>query len=182
MLFGRLSRDAEWMREMGVLDGRRADELRGPANRQMRGQMLVFTRWAMVMRGFEKELYRDPDQDLNALWWSLVERYQGLRAPARPAGAADFAAKIHVVSAPVYYHNYLLGECFASQIDERLRAEVLDGRRTYCGEPAVGAWLVSQIFQPGALLHYNELAAAATGSLVGPEAFASQFLSAAANG
>lgn len=177
MLFGRLSRDSEWMREIGILDENRADELRGPATRQQRGQMLVFSRWAMVMRGFEQELYRDPGQDLNALWWSLVERYQGLRAPERPAGAADFAAKIHVVSAPVYYHNYLLGECFASQIDERLRAEVLDGRATYCGEPAVGSWLANRIFQPGALLHYDELAEAATGSRVGPEAFATQFLS-----
>ncbi|HYO45294.1 MAG TPA: peptidase M3, partial [Gemmatimonadota bacterium] len=177
---GRLSRDSEWMREIGILDENRADELRGPATRQQRGQMLVFSRWAMVMRGFEQELYRDPDQDLNALWWSLVERYQGLRAPERPAGAADFAAKIHVVSAPVYYHNYLLGECFASQIDERLRAEVLDGRATYCGESAVGSWLVNRIFQPGALMHYDELAEAATGSRVGPEAFATQFLSAVA--
>jgi peptidyl-dipeptidase A len=177
MLFGRLSRDAEWMREMGVLDDARADELRGPAARQQRGQMLVFSRWAMVMRGFEKELYRDPGQDLNAVWWSLVERYQRLRAPERPDGAADYAAKIHVVSAPVYYHNYLLGECFASQIDERLRTEVLDGRSTYCGEPAVGSWLLGRIFEPGSLLHYDELAEAATGSRVGPEAFASQFLS-----
>lgn len=177
MLFGRLSRDGAWIAEMEILDRRRADELQELAVRQQRGQMLAFARWAMVMRGFERELYRDPGQDLNAAWWSLVERYQGLSAPARPAGAADYGAKIHVVSAPVYYHNYLLGECFASQLDERLRAEVLDGRPTYCGEPAVGEWLSERIFRPGALHHYDDLAASATGTGVGPEAFAAQFLS-----
>ena len=176
MLFGRLSRDADWLREMGVVDAAGSDELREPAIRQTRGQMLVFSRWAMVMRGFEKELYREPGQDLNALWWSLVERFQGVRSPERPAGAADYAAKIHVVSAPVYYHNYMLGECFASQIDEQLRSDVLDGRPTYCGETGVGDWLLERIFQPGATYHYDELAERATGSAVGPHAFASQFL------
>jgi peptidyl-dipeptidase A len=180
MLFGRLSRDAEWLGEMGVVEARQRDELREPALRQTRGQMLVFARWAMVMRGFEKELYGDPAQDLNALWWKLVARFQGLRAPARPAGAADYAAKIHVVSAPVYYHNYMLGECFASQIDERLRAEVLDGRPTYCGETGVGEWLGDHVFRPGATWHYDELAERATGSAVAPDAFAAQFLTAVA--
>ena len=182
MLFGRLSRDADWLREMGVVHADGSDELREVAIRQTRGQMLVFSRWAMVMRGFEKELYADPGQDLNALWWKLVERYQGLSAPERPAGAADYAAKIHVVSAPVYYHNYMLGECFASQIDEQLRAEVLNGHSTYCGETRVGDWLVERIFRPGASYHYDELAQRATGSAVGPEAFASQFLTAVAEG
>ena len=177
MLFGRLSRDGAWIADMDILDLPSAAELHELAARQQRGQMLAFSRWAMVMRGFERELYRDPDQDLNAVWWSLVERLQGLSAPERPAGAADYAAKIHVVSAPVYYHNYLLGECFASQLDERLRAEVLDGRPSYCGEPAVGEWLSERIFRPGALHHYDELARSATGAAVGPEAFAAQFLS-----
>jgi peptidyl-dipeptidase A len=167
---------------MGVVDAGGSEELREAAVRQTRGQMLVFSRWAMVMRGFEKELYADPGQDLNALWWMLVERFQGLSAPERPAGAADYAAKIHVVSAPVYYHNYMLGECFASQIDERLRADVLNGRPTYCGEKRVGDWLVERIFRPGATYHYDELAERATGSAVGPEAFASQFLTAVAEG
>lgn len=182
MLFGRLSRDADWLREMGVVDAGASDDLRESAIRQTRGQMLVFSRWAMVMRGFEKELYADPGQDLNAMWWKLVERFQGLRAPERHAGAADYAAKIHVVSAPVYYHNYMLGECFASQIDERLRSEVLDGRPTYCGEEGVGEWLRERIFLPGATWHYDELAERATDSPVGPEAFASQFLTAVAEG
>jgi peptidyl-dipeptidase A len=177
MLFGRLSRDAEWMGAMDIVDETTAADLQAAVTRQQRGQMLVFSRWAMVMRGFEKELYRDPNQDLNAVWWGLVERFQGLEAPERPANAADYAAKIHVVSAPVYYHNYMLGECFASQIDERLRADVLEGRPAYCDEPGVGTWLRERIFEPGALPHYDELAETSTGSRVGPEAFAAQFLS-----
>jgi peptidyl-dipeptidase A len=72
------------------------------------------------MTRFERALYVDPEQDLNRLWWDLVERYQ--RVP-RPDGRdePDWASKIHIVSAPVYYHNYMLGELFASQLDHAIQ-------------------------------------------------------------
>ena len=46
-------------------------------------------------------LYADRD-DLNSLWWNPVERLQLVK---RPAGRdePDWAAKIHVAVAPVYY-------------------------------------------------------------------------------
>ena len=60
------------------------------AHRMLRNHLLIFSRWCQVMLRFEKELYDDPDQDLNELWWDLVERYQGLK---RPEGrdAPDYA-------------------------------------------------------------------------------------------
>jgi peptidyl-dipeptidase A len=176
MLFGRLSRSPSWMRDLGVVDDAGAARLDGPTEAETRATMQVVVRWILVMAHFERSLYADPDRDLNALWWELVERFQEIPRPQRPEGAADYAAKIHVVVAPVYYHNYLLGECLASQIDGRLKDEVLDGASSYAGRPAVGAWLRERIFRPGAGLHYDDLAAAATGSPVGPEAFAMQFL------
>ena len=36
----------------------------------------MFARWALVMLHFEKALYANPEQDLNKLWWDIVERYQ----------------------------------------------------------------------------------------------------------
>ena len=76
---------------------------------------LVFARWSMVMFYFEKALYEDPDQDLNALWWELVERYQGIK---RPAGRdqPDWACKSHLASSPISYHNYLLGQLYGAQL------------------------------------------------------------------
>jgi peptidyl-dipeptidase A len=176
MLFGRLSRNPAWMRDMGVVDDERAARLAGPTAAEIRATMQVVVRWVLVMAHFERGLYADPEQDLNALWWDLVERFQGIPRPARPESAADYAAKIHVVVAPVYYHNYLLGECLASQIDARLRSEAMDGASSYAGLAAVGEWLGERIFRPGAALHYDDLAVAATGSPVGPEEFAGQFL------
>ncbi len=176
MLFGRLSRDAAWMRDMGVVDGASAERLAAATREEIRATMQVVTRWILVMAHFERGLYADPDQDLQNLWWDHVQRFQGLTPPERPRGAADYAAKIHVVVAPVYYHNYLLGECLASQIDGRLRQDVLDGAVSYAGQRAIGPWLEERVFRPGARLHYDALAIDATGQAVGTEAFAAQFL------
>ena len=45
-----------------------------------RNQLLIFSRWCQVMLRFEKGMYADPQQDLNKLWWDLVEKYQLLNA------------------------------------------------------------------------------------------------------
>jgi peptidyl-dipeptidase A len=108
-----------------------------------------------------------------------VEKYQGLR---RPEGrdAPDFASKIHVVSAPVYYHNYLLGQLFASQVHRTIAREVLNHaddwpRAYYVKNPAVGKFMRERVFAPGLSLNWNELTRHATGEPLGPQAFAEEF-------
>ena len=176
MLFGRLSKRRAWMRTMGIVDGAAAEEIGDPAARELRANMLVFSRWAQVMTRFERGLYEDPERDLQAFWWDLVERYQRVTPPERPDGAADWAAKIHVVVAPVYYHNYLMGECFASQIELRMRDELESGDPLAEADPRAGEWLEERIFRPGARAHYQDLAREATGSPVRPDAWAEQFV------
>ena len=64
----------------------------------------------MVFR-FEKALYANPGQDLNKVWWDLVEKYQEIKRP-EGRNQPDYASKIHIVTVPVYYQNYMLGELF----------------------------------------------------------------------
>ena len=52
-----------------------------------RNQLLIFSRWCQVMLRFEKGMYENPDQDLNKLWWDLVEKYQLLKRPDGPQRA-----------------------------------------------------------------------------------------------
>lgn len=176
MLLGRLPKRVEWMRARGVVDSGSAPGLAGPSARELRARMLIFSRWTQVMVRFERELYRDPDQDLNALWWDLKGRYQGLAPPDRADDAADYAAKIHIVVSPAYYHNYMLGECFASQLQARLRETLNGGDPLVRPEAAAGRWLAEHVFAPGARWHYDELARRVTGEAVGPHAFAEEFL------
>ena len=125
MLFERFSKDADWLQAMGVAVPDPAAFDRAGA-RMQRAKLLVFSRWCQVMFRFEKALYDNPDQDLNTLWWDLVERYQMVNRP-EGRNAPDYASKIHIVSAPAYYHNYLMGELFADQVLHAIARDVLNG-------------------------------------------------------
>ena len=63
----------------------------------------------MVVFNFEKNLYENPDQDLNKLWWDLVEKYQFVKRPEGITLGPEWATKIHIATYPVYYQNYQLG-------------------------------------------------------------------------
>ena len=125
MMFERFSKSAEWLSRMGVkvADPQGFDET---GRRMRKNRLLIFSRWCQVMLRFEKAMYADPDRDLNGLWWDLVEKYQGVRRP-EGRNAPDYASKIHVVNAPCYYHNYMMGQLFASQVHHAIAREVCKG-------------------------------------------------------
>jgi peptidyl-dipeptidase A len=173
MYMGRLTRDPAWLRE--VMGATLADDQAADVRAQLRAGMLVAARWMLVMVYFERELYRDPDRaDLNGLWWDLVERLQMIR---RPDGRdePDWASKIHLSGAPVYYHNYLLGELMASQISAAARRDIPRGR-SIAGQQSVGAFFRERIFRPGASLDWNELLVHATGEGLSPRFFVEEFV------
>ena len=108
MFFGRLANNAQWIQDIFGIDDATKNEIYQSSHVSSQLRQLVFSRWAQVMFRFEKALYQNPEQDLNNLRWSLVERYQLLHRPANREQAADWATKVHIATAPCYYHNYLL--------------------------------------------------------------------------
>ncbi len=169
MLLGRLTRDARWWQQVKGLDARTTDALAAPLAGGRRARALVFARWALVMCSFERALYQDPDGDHDTRWWDLVERYQGI---TRPDGrrAPDWAAKIHLAVAPVYYQNYLYGELFASQLQAALER---DAGGLVDRAPA-GEWLVDRVFRPGASMRWDHLVESATGEPLTARHFAAE--------
>ncbi len=142
------------------------------AEKSLKRRQLIFSRWVLVMTAFESELYRHPDQDLNALWWRLVEKYQKIPAPKDRAGKWDWATKYHIGLAPVYYFSYLLGEMFASAIQETLLKE--------CGtaelsSPKAGAFLNQKLFGPGNRMPWSDLVIHVTGKPLTPDAWVQEF-------
>ena len=177
MQFERFSKSRKWLEKMGVKVAD-AEKFDVAAEKVRKNQLLIFSRWCQVMLRFEKAMYEQPDQDLNKLWWDLVEKYQGLK---RPAGrnAPDYASKIHICSAPVYYHNYMMGQLFASQVHATIAKEVYNGADPqaviYVGEPKVGDFMKKRVFEPGRTLDWRGLTKYATGSELSPKAFAADF-------
>ncbi len=73
-------------------------------------QQLVFSAGPRLSYRLRKSMYADPDQDLNKLWWDLVEKYQLLNVPKAEI-TRDWATKIHIATshASLNYHlvNFL---------------------------------------------------------------------------
>lgn len=175
-MFERFVVSAEWLQSLGVEvpDPKAFDAVQAKLRRN---RLLIFSRWCQVVLRFEKELYADPDQDLNKLWWDLVEKYQEVK---RPAGRnePDYASKIHIATVPVYYHNYLMGELFAAQVHYTIAREILHSSdphtAIYVGNRAAGEFLRQKIFAPGLTQSWNDLTRSATGEELNPKAFAAE--------
>jgi peptidyl-dipeptidase A len=180
MLFGRLYSNPQWMMDMCKIKKEEAEKISNNCFKTLRLEQLVFSRWAQVMYRFEKSMYDDPDQDLNALWWQMVEKYQMIKKPDG-RNQPDWATKIHIATAPCYYHNYLMGELLASQLNFYICTKVLNdtsnlNTASYFEKKEVGEYLRTKIFQPGMLYFWNDMIEKATGEKLTAKYYAKQFV------
>ncbi|MCK4293679.1 MAG: M2 family metallopeptidase [Planctomycetes bacterium] len=179
MFFGRLSRNPAWMQGVLDLSDAQRAEIEKVSDKYAQLKQLIFARWAMVMYSFEKQLYANPEQDLNTLWWKTVEKYQFIKKP-KGRDEPDWAAKIHFAIAPCYYHNYMLGELLASQLHHKLARDILkvdpDKDIGYVGQKKAGAFLAENVFEAGSVYHWNEMIRRATGEELTAKYFVEQFV------
>jgi peptidyl-dipeptidase A len=174
MLNGRMSKDPEWLVRIAGLSEKEAERVSTAAREMLRSEMLIFLRWANTLVRFERELYRDPEQNLNRLWWEYVEKFQGVVPPPN-RDLPDWASKSHLSTSPAYYQNYVLGELMASQVLRFIHKDIVR-KESYVGNPEAGRFLVEKIFQPGARYEWNEMLTRATGEALNPEHFIHQFV------
>lgn len=165
-VFGALAKNPTWLITYAGADENKVNEMEAAILEQRRREQLIFARWSLVMFHFEAALYENPGQDLNKTWWDLVERFQMLKRPEN-RNAPDWAAKIHFTIAPVYYHNYQLGELLSAQIRAALvKLTVHRGPAAglrYGQQPEIGKFFLEKIFKPGKTLPWPEFVKAATG-------------------
>jgi peptidyl-dipeptidase A len=176
LLFGRLSKNVDFIKNHCDVDEYSSEDLSNISKelfKILKLRQLVFSRWVFVMFNFERELYKNPDQDLNKLWWELVRKYQLINfSRDKP----DWASKIHLVSAPVYYHNYLLGEFLASQLNNYIMTNLKPDSSDHSNEKKVSEYLIENIFKPGRKYVWNELIEKATGESLTAKYFVEQFV------
>ena len=178
MFFGRQSKDGAWIEDNLKLPASEVAPIADSAAKMLKLEQIMFSRWAQVMMRFERSMYDNPDQDLSRLWWDLKAKYQ-LLTPENGRSEPDYAAKIHIVSVPAYYHNYMLGELYASQLYATLRkmngvkpAEPLH----ITGKKDIGEFFRTKVFEPGASVDWRTLVKGSTGEPLSAKAFSEQFL------
>ncbi|PWB76095.1 peptidase M3 [candidate division GN15 bacterium] len=177
--FGRLASNPQWLTQMAGVPQDQVDKISPDCRRTLRLEQLVFSRWAQVVVRFERDMYANPDQDLNALWYRLVEKYQGL-APLAGRNEPDWAAKIHIALYPAYYHNYVLGELLASQFAATIGREVLNSNEPFnagfTNDGRIGQFFIDKVFHPANSYRWDEMIERATGEKLTARYFARQFV------
>lgn len=179
MLFGRFASNPQWLIDVVGISQTEKDKIEYASFNSLRLEQLVFSRWAQVVYRFEKSMYENPDQDLNKLWWDLVEKYQLLKRPEN-RNEPDWASKIHIALYPAYYHNYMLGELLASQLSFYINKNLLNSdnpmNQSFNGKTEVGKYLKDKIFDEGNKLYWNDMIKKATGEKLTAKYYAQQFI------
>ncbi|MBU2491013.1 MAG: peptidase M3 [Bacteroidetes bacterium] len=179
MLFGRFASNPQWLKDVIGINDQEKEKISEDCYNSLRLEQLVFSRWVQVMYRFEKSMYENPGQDLNKLWWNLVEKYQMIKKPEY-RNEPDWASKIHVALYPAYYHNYMLGELLASQLYYYITEKVIKSDssqpQSFAENKNVGAYLKHLFFSYGAMYHWSELIKKATGEELTPKYYARQFV------
>lgn len=174
MLNGRMSKNPDWLVDIAGVSRADALQVSTRAWNALRSEMLIFLRWAITFVRFEREVYRDPEQNLNRLWWEYVERYQKITPPPN-RDFPDWASKYHLANSPAYYQNYVLGELMASQVLQYVHREIAKSDK-FAGFSEVGSFLVEKIFRPGSRYPWNEMLRGATGETLNSDHFVRQFV------
>jgi len=176
IFFERLSKNPNWMQDALNLSDDQKQEIIDLTAKTLRMEKLIFARWSLVMLNFERELYANPDQNLNKLWWDLVEKYQMVKRPEN-RDMPDYAAKIHVCLYPVYYHNYQLGGLLEAQFRNAIAvSQGLDNVQEirYMNNPEIGKYFVENVFMPGNRFSWDEMIIRATGEKLTSKYFVEQ--------
>ena len=174
MLNGRMSKNPEWLMQIAGLSEADARRISANAFKALRSEMLIFLRWAITLVRFEREMYRNPGQDLNRLWWNYVSRIQKITPPPN-IEKPDWASKNHLSTSPAYYQNYVLGELMASQLLQYIHTNVVHAE-SYVGNASAGQFLVQKVFMPGSRDAWNAMLKKATGEQLNPKYWVDQFV------
>lgn len=136
---------------------------------ERRKNLVPFVRKYSMMINFERELYKNPDQNIGKLWYELEHKHMNKNMPEEPDNA--WASIPHFLSHPAYIHNYLRAEIMASQIYDAAKEKL--GPLTQNENTA--EYFRKKLFRVGASVDENELIKKVTGKELSVDAFCNQF-------
>lgn len=126
----------------------------------------------LVKSVFEREIYRNPDQNLGALWYNLNEKYLGIHPP-KDQNTTDWATTSYFTSFSCSVHNFVLADLFAGQLQHYIEKNILNAMNpAYQNNKSVGQFLVSRLYKYGDLLPWEQLIEKSTGEPLNPSYYA----------
>jgi len=131
--------------------------------------LVRFVRRYNMFINFEKEMYKNPDQDLPKLWYKLEKKYMNKNNPDKLNNT--WATVPHFLSCPAYLQNYLRAEIMGAQIYETATGKL--GPLTKNDKTA--DYFRTKMFRHGSSLTEDELIKKMTGKELSVEPFCKQF-------
>ncbi len=160
-----------YLKSVGLLSeaAAKADPVTWLLDTALDGSSIVFLPFsAGVMTHFERDFYEGkvPDDQLNAAWWDLARKYQGITPPSdRPEALCDAATKTHINDDPAQYYDYAIATALKFQLHDHIARVILkqDPRDcNYFGNAEVGKFLRG-ILELGATRDWDAVLKEATG-------------------
>ena len=132
---------------------------------------LLLSRFFQVIIRFERELYKNPDQDLNDLWWDLKEEYMLIKRPEN-WNNADWAYVDNIIIHGTYIQHYYIALLGSYQLrdDMRRKLNINDNLSLPFSDRREGTYL-KNIFKLANSKHWNDLFISITGKELSSDCF-----------
>jgi oligoendopeptidase F len=140
------------------------DHLIDQYNDAKKDQDIIKLRTNLLRLNFEFEIYKNPNRDLNELYWNLFEKYMKL---PRHDDLYPWASEIYYTTHPVYIQNYLLADIIAAQNVSYIKdnfGSIIDNEMTR-------SFLVQNYLRFGARYSWQDLLKRGTDQSLDPDYF-----------
>ena len=160
--FENLASDYNWLKDEFPVDEKNQKQIVLVCQHLHQVDRLFRCRKLLALSEFEREIYLNPDQDLDLLWHKLNLKYLGQNYPEE-RGISYWTANKFSTSLSCSVHNFVLADIFAAQLQHAVETNVI--KKTggkYQENKAVGKYLVDNLYRYGNRLPWEQLIERAT--------------------
>lgn len=115
----------------------------------------------LAMAHFEREIYQNPNQNLDNLWYEVNLKYLGLNYE-KDKNFGSWAANKFSTSLSCNTHNLVLADVFAAQLQHAIEKRVLKNGN-YTNNSEIGEYLENNLYKYGNTVTWEKLIEKATG-------------------
>ena len=155
----------DMIRTEGLVKDRISPEVSEKFEKSLGKEESTFVGSSMAIIDFERNMYKNPDQDLKQLWKDMSVKYKG--RSEKDEATNEWATIPHFLSHPAYYQNYFRASLIKAQLYEALTEKF--GKLTENKETA--NYLDNNLFKYGGSKDDNEILTEITGKELSADAF-----------
>lgn len=171
--FENLAYNPDWFIEQVKPDKKTEEQVRLIFRHYCEVDQLFRIRKQMVFAEFEREIYKNPDQDLDLLWRKLNLKYLDIHFPE---GKGDFfwAISSYFTKLPGIIHHYILADMVAAHLKHAIQLRT--GSANFMNNIQIGQYFKGNLFGYGDLMPWEKLVEKATGEPVNTRYFINELV------